>query len=420
MALRDCAGEAAVALGLCLIILYLFDMYNLENNFSSFACLVRFSYAMLLWAFSTASVVGVVPSWKIDTELFVIQIAFNFLLLCLWRLIFNFALVRVRHPKVVVIAGSGWTGQRICEELSKNKQYLVRGFIEDDPRKQGLVVNGYRVIGGSNLLVEMAKKKEAEAVVVATRPERRPALENSLIESTMKGLSVYDMPSFYEYLTGKLPVHHLRRSWILSHPIKGVRSTIYVKKVKRLFDIVFALVGLILSAPIALFVACAIVLDSRGPVFYRQKRVGLNGEVFEILKFRSMKVDAETNGAVWATVNDSRVTSVGRIIRKTRIDEIPQMLNVLRGEMSFIGPRPERPEFVEHLEKEIPFYNLRHSVKPGITGWAQIHYHYGASREDALEKLEYDLFYMKNLSPTLDLSILLRTFRVILFLEGSR
>jgi len=189
---------------------------------------------------------------------------------------------------------------------------------------------------------------------------------------------------------------------------------------KRLLDIALSLIGLVLTLPVSMITALAIKLDSAGPILYRQSRIGMNGEVYELLKFRSMRVDAELNGAVWAQENDPRVTRVGGILRKLRIDEIPQMWNVLKGEMSFIGPRPERPEFVCTLNEEVPYYSLRHSIKPGITGWAQINYPYGASRQDALEKLQYDLFYIKNLTIVLELDIILRTIGVVLFGKGAR
>jgi exopolysaccharide biosynthesis polyprenyl glycosylphosphotransferase len=204
-------------------------------------------------------------------------------------------------------------------------------------------------------------------------------------------------------------------------PLEGARQSLYATHIKRIMDIILSSIGLVTASPIIVLTALAIKLDSKGSVLYKQKRIGLNETEFELLKFRSMSVDAEADEQpVWAKENDPRTTRVGRIIRKTRIDEIPQMWNVLKGEMSFIGPRPERPEFVGKLEEDIPYYFFRHAVKPGITGWAQINYRYGASREDAAEKLQYDLFYIKNLSAFLDLRILMKTVEVVLFGKGAR
>ncbi|MFZ2196932.1 MAG: exopolysaccharide biosynthesis polyprenyl glycosylphosphotransferase, partial [Thermodesulfovibrionales bacterium] len=245
-------------------------------------------------------------------------------------------------------------------------------------------------------------------------------LLNTVMEAKVKGVEIIDMPTFYEELEGKLPVEHLSNGWFIFAPFYGMRKNIYTNHLKRLIDIFLAIVGVIAVSPVICITSLAIKLDSPGSLLFRQRRVGYNGEVFELLKFRSMEVDAEKDGAVWAQKNDPRVTRVGKIIRKARVDEIPQIWNVLKGEMSFVGPRPERPEFVDQLQIEIPFYSLRNSVKPGISGWAQVLYPYGASKKDALEKLQYDLYYIKNLSFFLDLHIVLKTIRVVLFGRGAR
>jgi sugar transferase (PEP-CTERM system associated) len=275
-------------------------------------------------------------------------------------------------------------------------------------------------MGASSLLVEMAERGEIDAAVIAITHRKSPELFQTMIKSKLKGVEICDMPSLYEEYTGKVPVMHITDGLVAYTPFQGMKKTMYMRRVKGLLDKALSLTGLTLSLPMMAVTAAAIKLDSRGPVLYRQRRVGLDGRTYELLKFRSMTADAETKGAQWARENDPRVTRVGRFIRKTRIDEIPQMWNVLNGQMSFIGPRPERPEFVSELNHEIPFYTMRHSVKPGITGWAQVNYRYGASKGDALEKLQYDLFYIKNLSALLDLHIILRTIRVVLFGTGAR
>jgi exopolysaccharide biosynthesis polyprenyl glycosylphosphotransferase len=224
--------------------------------------------------------------------------------------------------------------------------------------------------------------------------------------------------AFSEYLAGKLTVENLRPSSIIF--ANGFRRSQIIKQFKRFFDIGASLLTLIFSLPCILAISIAIYLESKGPIFFRQDRVGQDGRVFSLLKFRSMRVDAEGDKPVWAGINDSRVTRVGKVIRKLRMDEIPQVINVLKGEMSFVGPRPERPFFTEKLTQEIPFYSYRHTVKPGITGWAQICYPYGASKEDALEKLKYDLYYIKHMSSYMDFMILLETFKTVFFGRGSR
>jgi exopolysaccharide biosynthesis polyprenyl glycosylphosphotransferase len=229
---------------------------------------------------------------------------------------------------------------------------------------------------------------------------------------------VDDGITFTEQLAGKLSVENLYpSSLIFSNGFKG--SAIF-KNIKRYTDIAVSMLSLAIFLPVSLLIAIAIKLDSTGPIFYKQERVGEDGKIFNLFKFRSMRVDAEENGPVWAMVDDHRVTRVGRIIRKLRLDEIPQMINVIKGEMSFVGPRPERPFFVEKLKDEIPFYYHRHSIKPGITGWAQLYCSYGASKEDALEKLKYDLYYIKNMSPLMDFTIVLETIKVVLFGKGAR
>lgn len=243
-------------------------------------------------------------------------------------------------------------------------------------------------------------------------------LINSLLEAKLKGHQVFDLTDFYEMTFSKIPIFHLREGWfIFSQGFNLLHSEISLK-IKRLLDITLAVLLSVLTFPVLILTSFLIKLDSRGPIIYAQERSGLNNEPFILLKFRSMRADAEREGAQWASKQDKRVTRVGRFIRLVRIDELPQLWNVLRGDMSFIGPRPERPVFNQELEKEIPFYNLRHLVKPGITGWAQVLYPYGASVADAREKLQYDLYYIKNYSLLLDFVIIVKTIRIVLFGKG--
>ena len=280
-----------------------------------------------------------------------------------------------------------------------------------------------KVLGGSDALCDLVADRQADEIAVAVthlESVEKSALLRGLVKCKMQGVKIHTMSALYEMVTGKIPVTHISDIWFVNTAMSGTRKGVYNPKLKRLLDIGFSLAGLLCGLPFLLPVCIAIKLDSKGPVFYRQKRTGADDTVFHLLKFRSMIADAEQNGAVWAQKQDPRATRVGRVMRKLRIDEVPQIYNVLKGDISFIGPRPERPEFVEMLEKTIPYYGLRHSVKPGITGWAQVNYPYGASEEDALEKLKYDLYYIKNLSAFLDFHILLRTLRVVLFRKGAR
>jgi exopolysaccharide biosynthesis polyprenyl glycosylphosphotransferase len=259
-----------------------------------------------------------------------------------------------------------------------------------------------------------------KTVIVAITHNRPKRLIQAILEAKLRGINIVEMPTVFERLTKRVPVAHIHDEWLLFAGGFYLISKEYLRKVKRLIDLAFSSVFLTVSLPVLGITALAIRLDSKGPVFYKQKRLGKNGLEFTLWKFRSMVANAEENGAVWARKNDGRVTRVGKVIRLVRIDEIPQLFNVLRGEMSLIGPRPERLNFVKELEAKVPYYTLRHTVRPGITGWAQVNYRYGASVEDAIHKLEYDLYYIKNMSLLLDLKILLKTIGVVIFGQGAR
>jgi sugar transferase (PEP-CTERM system associated) len=260
---------------------------------------------------------------------------------------------------------------------------------------------------------------DVREVIVAVREQRGGVLPlRDLLDCRVRGIPVTDLSGFYEKVRGEVPIESLKASWLIYG--NGFEQGAIRTIVKRIFDIAASTTLSVLSAPIMILTALAIRLESPGPVIYRQERVGRGGRTFTVLKFRSMRLDAEKDGvARWAAAGDPRVTRVGRLIRKLRIDELPQLLNVVRGEMSFVGPRPERPGFVAALKEQIPFYDLRHSVKPGLTGWAQVRYSYGASVDDARTKLQFDLYYVKNHSLFLDILILFETIRVVLFREGA-
>jgi len=274
------------------------------------------------------------------------------------------------------------------------------------------------VIGDYSQISSICRDAQVDRIIVALDERRGKLPVDQLLDCRLKGVRVEEGASFSEYITGKLTVENLRPSSLIF--TDGFKRSQFIQRAKRCVDIVSALMTALIFSPVAMIVSLAIFLDSKGPVLYRQERVGQDGRIFKLLKFRSMRTNAEGEEPVWAEVNDPRVTRVGKIIRKLRLDEIPQVVNVLKGEMSFVGPRPERPFFTEKLKQEIPFYSLRHYVKPGITGWAQICYPYGASKEDAVEKLRYDLYYIKHMSPVMDITILLETGKIVLLGKGSR
>ena len=268
-------------------------------------------------------------------------------------------------------------------------------------------------------MCDQAREKNISKIIVALEEKRGILPIEQLLKCRTEGIEILEGTSFYEMLLGKLYVRQINPAWLIFS--EGFRKSPLRSFMKRTGDLVLSIVMLLMLSPLILLTAILIKLDSRGPVIFSQERVGQNGKPFQVHKFRSMVVDAEKrSGPVWATENDNRVTRVGRIIRKLRVDELPQLWNVLKGEMSFVGPRPERAYFIEQLEREIPYYSERHTVKPGLTGWAQVSYPYGASVEDAIEKLNYDLFYTKNMSFLLDMLIIFRTVKIVLFGKGAR
>jgi sugar transferase (PEP-CTERM system associated) len=324
-----------------------------------------------------------------------------------------------RHIRIrVLVLGTGAIGKVIAELVETGaRPFSIIGFLDDNPNAPETVPGPYALLGKIQDLPALVEETRPDLVVVAQMNRRGNFPAKALIDCRMRGIQVEDWPTFYEKETGKILVTDLRPSWLIFSD--GFVKTPRTEIVKRLADVGLSLVGLVLALPVMALVGAAIKLESRGPALFRQPRLGQNGRVFILNKFRSMREDAEKDtGPVWAQREDPRVTRVGAFIRKTRLDELPQLFNVLIGDMSFIGPRPERPEFVYELQKQIPFYMERLSVKPGITGWAQVKYRYGASVEDALEKLQYDLYYIKNLSLFLDLLILMNTIQVVLFARG--
>jgi sugar transferase (PEP-CTERM system associated) len=321
----------------------------------------------------------------------------------------------------VVVVGTGVRAARIAELVDhrRNRYFIPKAFVH--------ACGDLRLVMGAPLDLDRAEDDRALAryaheigareIVVAT-DERRGMPVGQLLHCKVQGINVVDYQSFWERENGCIDIEALQPSWLIYSD--GFRLSPIDNAMKRVFDVLLSLGLLVCTLPVMAITAIAVRLESRGPVLYRQERVGFGGNSFDILKFRSMRDDAERDGIRWAANGDPRVTRVGYFIRKFRIDELPQLFNVLRGDMSFVGPRPERPFFVAQLAKAIPFYGERHSVKPGITGWAQVNYPYGASIEDAKQKLAYDLYYVKNRTLFLDLVILMHTVRVILFSEGAR
>lgn len=319
----------------------------------------------------------------------------------------------------VLIIGTGRDAALVYRDLTRPLQRSVEvvGFLPAGGEEK-MEVDSRQVVV-ANSLVDAVRDLRVSEVIVAVRERRGGVLPiRELLECKLSGVRVIDLSSFFERVQGQVRLDSLRASWLIYGD--GFRQGLSRTLVKRVFDLIVATVLIVLSLPLMLMTALLIVLEDGAPVFYRQERVGLGGRSFRVTKFRSMRRDAEKDGKPrWATSNDDRTTRVGRVIRKLRIDELPQLFNVLVGDMSLVGPRPERPYFVDQLAREIPFYNVRHCVKPGVTGWAQVRYQYGASVDDAIEKLQYDLYYVKNHTLILDTLVLFETVRVVLTGEGA-
>jgi len=328
-----------------------------------------------------------------------------------WRLAYARWLTGPGFRRRLLIVGAGWAGRTLAEALAREEGGLYEpvGFVDDDPEKQGREVSGLRVLGPARELPRFVRELGADEVAVAVTDGLSPELYQALTECWGLGVHVEPMPVVYERLTGRVPVQHIGPNWALAAPVGNPPGQLW-QLTKRAVDLAFAAAGGLVFGAALPFVALAIWVEDRGPVFYRQVRCGQGGRPFEMIKFRSMVKDAEAGGRpVWAAAEDPRVTRVGRVLRRTHLDELPQVINVFRGEMSIVGPRPERPELVAELEAIIPFYRARLAVRPGLTGWAQVNYGYGRSVEDALIKLQYDLYYIKHQSLWLDLRIIWRT-----------
>ena len=337
-----------------------------------------------------------------------------------WRVAFEWLMQRIGPRERLLLIGATDASAALARELSSRRLQLgieVVGIVDSDAARVGHRLFDTRIIGTIDDIAGIVRRRRVDRVVVNLADARGRLPMDTLLDLRLRGISVDHLASVYEQYTGKIALENLRPSWFIFSP--GFRHTRAMTAAKRLLDIAVGVTGLVVTAPLMVLVAAAVKLTSNGPVLYSQRRVGQNGRIFIIRKFRSMRVDAEAQtGAVWATAHDSRLTPIGRWLRSTRLDELPQLWNVLIDDMSLVGPRPERPEFVGDLERQIKFYAQRHLVKPGLTGWAQISYRYGSTVEDALQKLQYDLYYLKHMSVALDVFILFATLKTVLSRTG--
>ena len=419
---RDILSKAALIALVTQVCLYFADLYDFRVITDQRELFVRAVQALG----ATSLVLAGLYFWlgeqlMVGRGVFMLAAILVILFVFGWRIGFDWFAHRVGPRDRLLLVGTSESAVKLARELFDRTDLGVEivGFIDPDPAKLGSPVINPGVIGTIDDIPAIVRKFNVDQVVVSLADARGKLPMDKLLEMKLDGVSFEHLASVYEKYTGKIAVENLRPSWLIFSD--GFRKSQFLRVAKRTLDVTVSSVGIVLGAPLMLLVAAAVRLTSPGPVIYQQERVGLRGHVFKVAKFRSMRQDAEKGtGAVWASKADPRVTPVGRFLRRSRLDELPQLWNVLRGDMSFVGPRPERPEFVSSLTKEIPYYGQRHSVRPGLTGWAQVRYTYAASVEDAMEKLQYDLFYIKNMSIALDLFIIANTVKTVLMRRGGQ
>ena len=395
-------------------------LYRRTLNWEDYNLVARTSVSFGIAIFAVITIYYLLPEFHVARSVLTYAIVFSFIGMMVTRFLFYKIVNHELLKRRVLVVGSG---KQACKLLSINEAFINKGFtivgfiaLPDETS----FVDESQIIFSDKSMSSIAEQIKADEIVIAVDDKRGMMPMDELLDCKMSGVMIMDLMGFYEREQGIISLDNVHPSWLVY--CDGFAQGDLRAVEKRLLDICASLMLLSVTWPFMLLTAIAIFLESRfkGPILYRQLRVGENNKNFEVLKFRSMKTNAEKNGAQWAQKNDNRVTRVGKVIRKCRIDELPQIFNVLRGNMSFVGPRPERPEFVKVFNKRIPYYRERHRVKPGITGWAQLCYPYGADEHDTIQKLQYDLYYVKNYSLFLDISIMFNTVEVVLWGKGAR
>jgi len=401
--------------------LYLLDLYDLNIPFTKSEILLSVLLTTGFFYFAVGIFIFLVRDFYIERNIFYLAGLFLFLFLAAWRLAFQHYINQYPPVFNILIIGAGERAATIAKlvENSRRLGFNLVGTWHNRSREEAGENSLTTDDSGIEDLRRAVRDGNVHKIIVAQEERRGNLPIRELLDCKINGIDVIGWPAFFEYLEGKIPVKNLPPSYFVFNG--GFQVPYLSKKVSDFFSFAFSLVSVVLLIPVFLVVSAMIKLDSEGPVLYVQKRVGENGKEYRLFKFRTMIRNAEgEGGAVWATDEDPRITRVGKILRKYRIDELPQFFNVLRGEMNLVGPRPERPEFVRILGQEIPYYSIRHSIKPGITGWAQVKGSYSGTVEESRDKMEYDLFYLKNKSFKLDLYILFKTLKTLLLARGSR
>jgi len=394
------------------------ELYEREKNSGKKEILLRSFIAGSVSFVILSSLYYILPFIKVWRGTLILSLTVFITFQVLWHITYLLFLNFPGFAKRVLILGTGPIAESLGRLLvNTNHNYVLSGYISYPP--EPISVPAIYLMNSGESITETVTKERVHKIVISMSERRGVLPINEIMTCKLNGIDVIDAPSLYEEVTGKLFIESIKPSWFIFSD--GFKITSFKKNIKRMFDIVLSTTGLLIASPLVLLIAFFIKIDSPGSIIYRQVRIGEKEKHFTLYKFRTMCQNAESKtGAVWTQKKDRRITRIGKFLRKSRLDEIPQLINVLKGDMSFIGPRPERPEFVKKLKEIIPYYSERHFVKPGITGWAQVKYAYGASVEDSIEKLRYDLYYIKNQSLFLDMLIILETIKVVFFGRGSR
>jgi sugar transferase (PEP-CTERM system associated) len=399
---------------LSLLLSYYFDLYEPHRMSGRWEIYFRLLLVLSVLSFTLAGLVYFVSDLYIGPHVLTIGISILAVVMLLWRRAYEWIIGLPVFRERVYVLGGGERARTFVETLRIRRDVGME-VVEGGGNGE---FNGELERFAADLRSLRRPENRIDRVIIAMQDRRGTMPVRELLELRLDGVVIEDAGTLMERLWGRLPLEGLNPSSLIFTHGFNVKPSQQI--VRRLVSMTVALIGLTICLPLIPFIILAVRLSSPGPIFFRQTRIGLRGRHFSVIKFRTMRQDAESNGAVWATKNDPRVTSLGKFMRKTRLDEIPQLWNVLRGEMGFVGPRPERPEFVQWLASEIPFYELRHMIRPGITGWAQVRYQYGASLEETKQKLEYDLYYVKHLSLGLDLLIMFETIKTIILRRGAQ
>jgi sugar transferase (PEP-CTERM system associated) len=405
------------------ICLYFSDLYDPRRIADRRDLFIRILQALGAASFILAGIYLLAPDLALGRWVFLITAVLVIASVIGWRVLFQFTVKAVGAHERLLLVGTHPAAVALARELHEHRidtGIEIVGFVDHDPGRVGEPLMNPGIIGTVADIPSIVDSRRVDRVVVSLIDARGKLPMDDLLQMRLnRGVTFDHLASVYEEYSGKIAIENLRPSWLIFS--QGFKKTRVMLAAKRILDIVAASIGLLIASPVMAIVAIAVRATSKGPALYHQERVGQGGRIFTVHKFRSMRQDAEAGtGAVWAKAKDPRITPIGKFLRRTRLDEIPQLLNVLVGDMSMVGPRPERPEFVGQLTEKIPFYGLRHSVRPGVTGWAQVRYTYGASIEDAMEKLQYDLFYIKHMTVAFDLYVMFSTIKTVVLRRGAQ